>query len=334
MLITEPTYAVRVVTSSPATKPKILAGMSVNENRFPQGFIDSGFPDIPEDLQAPPAVWFALLTSPSSSAAMEHWYSTQNTEEWSMTRMRRGSTVQDETNEDGQPPMDEISVHSTKSNEEKAGEQDDVPETNKSEPLPFSLKRRTGKTKSSAPMDNQSQASVSGSQSQESEDVSLQAQMKLLQEMVANLREDMRAGLCRSVAMTKSQFEKVYSDVDAGFDAVYEHLDDIDEEGHTSGSTRNARSIWDRLNDQGKRELASIILDEMDLSQLAQEVGRELAIPALNRTVADVEARLLTVEEDFSSPHGVIHQIQNKLKEAEVWRDTASSVRGGYIFRD
>ncbi len=106
MVITEPTYAVRVAASSPATKPKILAGISVNESRFPQGLIEAGFPDILEDLQAPPAVWFALLISPPSSAAMEQWYTTRNTEDWSMTRMRRGSTVQDETNEEHHPPLD------------------------------------------------------------------------------------------------------------------------------------------------------------------------------------------------------------------------------------
>jgi len=140
--------------------------------------------------------------------------------------------------------------------------------------------------------------------------------------------------LRRSSERMKNAVKKVYSDIDGGFDKIYARVEHLESERPSSRSTRDAKYLWRQLDDAGKMELASAILDEMDLHQLISQVSGQLSIPTINRTLTDVEARVVSIEEEFSSPQGVIHQIQDKVEEAEARRDTASSVRGGYIFRD
>lgn len=353
MSITEPAYAVRVRTSSQATKPKVLAGVTVLESRFPSGLIESGIPDMLEDLEAPPAVWCVLLKGCPSAGAMSHWYATRNTEDWYLATRQLGddedilSPIQalprsSPSDKRSDRPMEEIDLQSaTSSNEEPQQNDDEGGGNGEGASFQLALRQRkenmpirTENTPTRASRTSHSHTSSSADRSLASESQSLRTQVEELREQLTNLQNATSRALRRNFESSKAGLKKVYQDVDAGFDKIYARVEDLETQGPRTYPSQDATSLWRCLDDQAKRDLASLILDEMDLQQLITRVSNQLAVPAINRTLTDVDSRLLTIEEEFSSPQGVIQSIQDKLEEAEARRDTASSVRGGYIFRD
>ena len=54
-------FLVRVRPSSAATKPKVLAGVSLLEADLPLTLVECGFAEMLQEFEAPPAVWKFML---------------------------------------------------------------------------------------------------------------------------------------------------------------------------------------------------------------------------------------------------------------------------------
>lgn len=345
MVISGPGYAVRHRASSAATKPKVMAGVFLPESALPQGVIDGGVVDMLEDLEAPPAVWYALIKACPSKGALDHWYDTRNSEEWFLkTVMERSSDDEADLStprksppsrrSEDKRPVEEVNVppsdrESTARDDLKV---DEEPEDSEQQ-LTLRPRLSAASPRVQSSHSNVSRASSSVERS-DGADSQLREQVQALRELVTSLQADMEKGLRRNAQVMNSKLKKMYDDVDDGFDKVYSRVEKLEATDPGMSASRDVKDIWHRLDEDDKKDLASLILDEMDIRQLISQVSRHLAIPAINRTLTDVEARVVAVEEEFSSPQGAIHIIQDKLEEAEARRDTASSVRGGYIFRD
>ena len=103
----------------------------------------------------------------------------------------------------------------------------------------------------------------------------------------------------------------------------------------TSADGTPRRLSWSDFTDDAKD-----VVQAMDVNEFANaitpptSVNLETSVADLRTLANTIEARIMTVEREFTASDGSIPELRRTLDDWEKRRDSSSSTRGGYTFRD
>lgn len=89
---------------------------------------------------------------------------------------------------------------------------------------------------------------------------------------------------------------------------------------------------WGTLSAEEQGQLVRGVLDQIDLAHITETVGTQLGIAGIRTEVGMHGDRLTNIEQEFTTEHGVVGNIQAQLANLEAKRNTSSCERGGYVF--
>lgn len=331
MILTTPSFAVRLRTISAATRPKVFAGCLLPENEIPRSLIQNEFSTVLETLEARPAAWFHVVRNRPSLATLNQWLderSARERSELSLGQLRRETGL----------PKTATSRGSDSDNEDSGDDDDDT-----STPSGHTAGQQRGRGSSGG---NGASLSDSDDDSDSTDPIEKKCRRCYLE--CENMVEGFKTEIGNDMITLKT-------DLSQQVEFVTERLGFVENvvRGHTQSigdlrlrtlnpprpvpATPAAPSPpirFEELNETQKDDLADRILDLIDVSHLLRVIQRRVDFTDLTSHTRDLEARVGVLEDDFSEPQGVIRTMQDKIEEAEARRNIASSVRANYTFRD
>lgn len=329
LILTTPSFAIRLRTSSAATRPKVFAGCLLPENEIPRLLVQNEFASVLETLEARPAVWFHVIRNRPTLATLTQWLEERfgrERLEMSLSQLRRPAS--------SSQPMG--SRGSGEENEDRDEEQWDDDEDNA--PSVQFVNRQRGRESSGG----------DGVPSSDDDSDSTDPVDKKCRTLYSECH-DMVQGFTTKVG---NDMLALKQDLNQQAEFLTERLGFLENvvRGHTQSIRRiqlqaanppptqppvqTAPAGFDDLTETQKDELADRILNLIDVSHLLRVIQRRVDFTDLTAHTTDIEARLSCVEDDFSEPQGVIHRMQDKIEQAEARHNIASSIRANYTFRD
>ena len=91
---------------------------------------------------------------------------------------------------------------------------------------------------------------------------------------------------------------------------------------------------WDALDVNQQHSIVQQVIDQMDVTELAEHVGDHLQVATMRDNARDTDDRIAKLEWEFNTETGAVSLLQQQVAEWEARRHTSSVERGGYVFRD
>lgn len=354
-------YAVKVFTASAATKCRVHSAPLLHEVDLPAGLIDADFVRNLEDWLAPAFVWKQLIDFYPGRDMMVAWMEGVDVHHPGggtsipRTILPQGSeqVVVEEASDDADvaPPVDDldalmVSAFDTAPDHISIG----------SSPSHHSASARSTVAYSAKPtfpwegvFDNDANSTTgirslpSMRDQNNNSPVDLLRQITKLRVDFARFKEKMSVELpARDKSLAKN-FAHMHEYVDKEIAFIQRAVREINLRPSiidTSAVGTPRRLSWSNFSDDAKDELASRIVQAMDVNEFAQAIAPppnnnlESSVTDLRTLANAIEARITTVEREFTATDGSIPEIRSTLEEWEKRRDNSSSTRGGYTFRD
>lgn len=361
-------YAIKVSTSSPATKCRVHSAPILREADLPVGLIDTGFVNHLEEWSVPAFVWKQLIEFYPGRDVMVTWMEEDgyHPAEHPIPRVdhhpaehptpRAGlpreyeEVVVEEASDDADveprgedledlmvsafAPRDVVSVTSSPSHHSER------PAASHSAGNPYPWEGEFGNEVNST-LGTRSLPQVLDQNNDDH--VEVLRQLETLRTDFIKFRERMLSELPTRDKSLAKNFRDMHRYVDEQILDIQHTIGKINLRSSTidtSSIGMPRRLSWSDFDDDAKDDLAARIVEVMDVNEFAKAVipptniNVENDVADLHILVNTIESRLMKVEREFTGTEGAIPELRRTLDDWEKRRDSSSSTRGGYTFRD